>query len=471
MSESTLQPVEGAGILDALANLFFKGMDKALSERAEYEEEMGVLKQINRIPIETLDGKNTYTLIVKLSPIRGKDNYYYVEAETDAPGLDVSGLHQKTLKLDNTNMRQFRNTIDKLISNSNYAADMDRSDEANADTGEVVGKPAEGEENNSSEGEIISESEVKELIDEAQSEFDGRAIGVTDPDGLSVQLTPEYKNVTSDECQIDIVAKDENNSVVNKYSQVDDNVVSLRNDSGELVSIDDLLDTTGEILDEFIEINKFTGIHTVGASTIVSATFIKDSEGIGLTAIKASDDLNKTMTIVYDIMDSDEFVNSLQDGEESSFTIEETADDYDIQPTDSVDCTQCYADAYKVVSKLYITLKLLESMIGIKIWQSDNFFSDLTGAVVDLQTKVSIWALNNSDMLPILQDPFTLVPTFEKFRNYSDNSQIPEIKNAICEEAVLTIQLCNFLSVDFDDEKQIEMEEMCKCIEGILNTK
>lgn len=454
MAQTTLQTVEGGSILSKLADLFFKSLNKALSSDSEYEEEKGVLKQVNRFTLETLDGTDTYTLTLKLSPVKDKENYYFIEAETDAPDLDLSIINEKTVKLDDTNVAKFRKLIEKLVSSSNYVVQSknqrnDESDEPEEDKNEM--------------------SPFEKLIEAAQKWFNQKAIIARTSDGKVVEIVPEFnKDVSEDNCQLIISAVDQNGSDV-EFIELDDSEINPKDSSGALLDEGNFLDLIDKKINEFAKLNDYTGMQRmIKNSTVIAATFIKDKEGIGLVNLKASDNIDRTMEVIYEVMDSSDLINSLNEGEESSFTIEELDDSYDIQPVDNVECSQCYLDAYKVISKFYITLKALEAMIGVKIWQNDNFFSDITSAAVKLQTLFSIWANENTDVLPLLQDPFCLVPSFDKFRDYEDNSDIPAVKQSIAEEAVKMKEICNFLSVGFTPEQQSETEELISEIEGIL---
>ena len=51
MADKNRQNVQGGVIIDTLAKLLFKGLDNIFDAAAEYEREMGVLKQITRIPV------------------------------------------------------------------------------------------------------------------------------------------------------------------------------------------------------------------------------------------------------------------------------------------------------------------------------------------------------------------------------------------------------------------------------------
>lgn len=478
MAETTIQPIQGANLLDSLVNFFFKGLDKALADKADYEEEMGVLKQINRIPIETLDGKNKYVLTIKLSPVRGKDSYYYVEAETDAPGLNVSAINHKTLQLNKDNMAQFRATVDKLLARSRFVADMDRSDNS-VPEGKVVGEPGDEEDQTTSndgqkgsQNDISAEGEVAEYLRKADIWFNQEHIAVANgADGKLYQLT--FKFTTDD-------IKDKCYIAIDVTPVGDTNVIET------LKTEISLLDTDANLIDEstfFKAVRQ--GIQNAASDAsyssvnfgvpnqggVVSATFIKDKEGVGLTAIKASSDLNRTMEIIYDIMDSDDFVEQLPEGEEMSFAITEQDDDYEIEEIDGIDTSCAVCDIYKAISSMYITLKLLQAMIGVKIWRNDNFLNDSYLKVAALQTQVATWLVDSEDPLQILSDPYSLVPSFEKYRNYASNEDIPQVKEDLCHDLEALADVLDILSVDLCEDCQDEIASFISQIECLCNSR
>ena len=107
------QIIEGGSLLSSIVKLLFGGIDNILDSMAEYEEEMGVLKQINKILIT--DGNTNYTLTVKIAPVRDKEGVFFVEAQTDAPKFDVSSINEKAMKLNNSTKDAFSKMISKLI--------------------------------------------------------------------------------------------------------------------------------------------------------------------------------------------------------------------------------------------------------------------------------------------------------------------------------------------------------------------
>lgn len=449
MSESTLQPVEGAGILSKIIDMFFKSLNKVFSEDPEYVEENGIVKQTNRITIT--DGEKDYTFTLKLSPVKDKTDYYFIEASTDAPNLDLSSINKKAFKITRENAAEFKAILEKMITDSKYSIKKVEQEQA--------------------EEEEVEKDEVDKFIKAAEKWFNQKAIMAKTSDGEAVQIIPSVERgdvLYSIEVIFDVV--DKANKPV-RCKELKDSIIDIKDEDGNMMDQDEFLSILNDMIVDFADLNNYTNMQRViKNSTIIRATFIKDNNKVSLTAIKASNDLEHTMDVIYDIIDSQDFANSLQEGQESSYTIEELDDEYKIEPTsEAVGCMQCYSDIYTTVSKLYVTLKVLESMIGIKVWSNDNFFSDLTELATRIQTETSIWVAKHSDILPILMNPFLLVPTFEQFRDYSDNSQIPQIKEELIELIDRTTELCSFLSVGLEAEEQSRLSNLFDEFERLLN--
>lgn len=461
MSQLETQNIEGASLLSSLAGLFFKGLDNALTRAAEYEEEMGVLKQINRIPIETLDGDRRYTLTIKLSPVRNHDNFYFVEAETDAPGLDITSIQNKTMKIDNTTLKQFQNLIDKLISSSNYTADMNREDDISSEA-EVVGEPSDGSDS-STEGDITREGAIDSLIQAAQDWLSQKGV-VAYKGNILASINVEFGDPTDTDVEITIAATDalENKGEAIKSIKDDQYTLDLVDKDGEVVSEKAFLDSLSKAIDDFIKNNNMTNKQFIPASTSIAAKFVKDSEGIGLVAVRASSDLDSTMSIIYEVMDSDEFADSINEGDETSFLITEEDENYNIEPLDEeIDVAETCKQLYQEVSKMYITLKSLEEMIGYKEFQNVPYLNSVYSIFVQLEAKMAVWIIDQVNPVGILQDPFQLVPSFTAYRRYGDVTA--DLVDAALQDELTTdlrrlIEVIQFLSVNLMPEQQQELD-------------
>lgn len=474
MSDSNLEKVQAAGLLSSLAGLFFRGIDNALSEISEYEEEMGVLKQINKIPIESLDGDRKYTLTIKLSPIRGKDSVYYVEAETDAPNLDVSKLDGKTVSINKDNAREFRKMVDKLISSSNYAAKMKRdADEDDNQDADDDNQDESTSKKRNSKSELSKEGQLKDVVDSVEEWFQENA-AIIMGNGLVVNIVVEFTNLTSDGlAEVELSAVDALQNKGQSIKNISPKVITLQliDKDDNVISAESLIVMIKDHIKEYVSHYKLdaNNIKYVKSNSTVLATFIKDKEGIGLTAIRASNDIDNSMRIVNGLMDSEDFVNSLEDGDEKSFEITESSEDYDIEEIGNFETIDSYLILYRETSRIYIMMKSLESMIGLKAWQADNFFNNLYLDIVQIQTLFSTWLVDNVDILPILQDPFELVPSFADYANYTDNSMIPSIKSKLNHDVARLLDIIEFLSVNITADQQSQLDSLVSCLQDDLN--
>lgn len=134
----TTQPVEGGAVLDALSKMFFKGIGSILDSAAEYQKEMGVLKQVSKIPVIDARG-DAYTLIVKLSPIKDKENIYYVEVE--CPGYDKfngEDVDKHAFTINKSTSDDFDDLIRELLK-SNGLKRTDKSSDSTANAPDISG--------------------------------------------------------------------------------------------------------------------------------------------------------------------------------------------------------------------------------------------------------------------------------------------------------------------------------------------
>ena len=188
------QNIQGGELLESLKKLLFGGIDKLLDSAAEYEEEMGVLKQVTRIDLETKDGQPTgYTLTIKLAPVKGKTSTYYVEAETTQPNLDVSMLNKKVMKISNSSMRDFNNKIDEMLAANELLREKnDSQDESDSN----VTDDAENNKSNSSEDRQNSQN--AKVTDDQADEID-ELIATVAEDFADHPIPANYKQGNKDE--------------------------------------------------------------------------------------------------------------------------------------------------------------------------------------------------------------------------------------------------------------------------------
>lgn len=307
--ESTKQPVLAGGLLDALSKIFFKGIENILDAAAEYEEEFGVLKQKTVLNLQDQSNGKVYTLTVKLSPVKDKDSFYYVEAETTAPGLDVSSINEKTLKIDKTTKEKFNEIINKLLEEHNLKIQNDENNEEDS-------------------------QDIDSIIEQINKDLEDMVLESEDPDSPDYEVKGEVTK-NNNKLLLKASLSDGQDETEEKTADIE----FLDPDDGSILSIDEIeesiIDKINEMFQE--ETEDADDQEETTASTIVRATFIKSSKTnkISLRAITATIDIEDALDIAYDVADDDDFANSLG-SEPESYEIIETAKGYDVNRIDSI---------------------------------------------------------------------------------------------------------------------------------------
>lgn len=348
MSE-TKQPVEAAGelggLISKLGSLFFKGLDGIFDRAAEYQEEYGVLKQVTRINAVNEETDKKYTLTIKLSPVKDKQDLFYVEAEIDPSDISVDSINKTVVKLNTDTKVKFNNMINKFLTDNNLTV-------------------TESEENTDAEDESDDDEEELDSEDKDFSERLAELVDIVNEDLRSNRLYAKYEpsnDENKDGEQSDI--NNERIEIVTELSIVDEgkhikvtitpyidndeatpshseniNSVDTR---GDLIKLKDLKTAVKLVLTDYLEENNLkTNItmSSVLSSTSVKATFVKSSKTnrVELRAISASTDLTEAMNAIYDVTNDNDFIGLLTD-EPQSFEIVDVGDGYDVNSIDGFD--------------------------------------------------------------------------------------------------------------------------------------
>jgi len=470
--ETTKQPVLAAGLLDSLINMFFKGLDKALTSAAEYEEEMGVLKQINRINLESLDGTEHYTLTIKLSPVKNKDNYYFVEAETDAPGLDVSSINEKTMKLDRSNMKQFSKMIDKLLQASNYSHDMVADDEeGNEEGSETAGEPADGQEGEGSSN-LRLEAQVDELLEEVGTHFKEKppitqsaATGLVDiavefGDASNPQQIATKFSILSDSAKVPAAGKYTLNAL-----DEDGSVKSTDQFQGDVTQaiIDYVNDTGVPELSKNLQFGKVTRTETF------SATFVKKEGIVSATSIKASTNIRSAIETVNTLVEDADFADALEEGVPKSFDIAEQDDSYAIEPVDSgCEGENAYQELFKLVSNCRNLLKAYTWLVGARTWFADSALCAIDYPLDGLVDQTASWVVKHCDIYPSPQAPFAELPTFCEFKDENGCVDFDKVKQEAFKVVEGLLDILDIYYPNLEHEEQLQLDNCINSIEEIL---
>lgn len=378
----------GGGLLSRLSNLLFKGLDSILDDAAKYEEEMGVLKQVNHIPLD--DGK--YDLVIKLSPVRDKEGMFYVEAYTDpkAEGLDLSSINEKVLKLDKNNKSKFKEQILKLIEKSGHSVD----------------ESEEEAEEESEEDETSIWDEASNNVEEAVDAYNDKPMSA-DMEGAKIYIHAEltstgeiesgYVDEESGQCTIILQVIDyEDDEVFDDDAHLKE--IELTVVKGD--KVDNPENIHARLIREIqafakdLELTKIVFSTSVDKKDNIQASFVRgQGTEVSLTAIHASDILS-AMDVINAVVEDDEFVNSLPEGQEQSFNIINNEDSFDIEPIDGVDTTGS-----------------LEAIRDVQ-----EGFNDVIDKVID---EVELYSLNLSE-----EEQIKLVPYLKKLKELRNQSMV-----------------------------------------------
>lgn len=316
------QPVQGGALLDALSKLFFKGLDNIFDAAAEYQKEMGVLKQVNKIPVKDKAG-NEYTVTVKLAPVKDKDGIFYVEVSSDAPGFTVSeDINEKAIKLSKESMKEFRNVVFSILRENNLEEikDEDAEDESESDQQESKDEAPE---------------ETKEGLDTYR--FGPFFFTDNKAEQLEYKVFIEMKGDVDDE-KFTITVESDPKLRFNYMREFafDDNSPNIKS---SLIKFFEKCDVTADSNDfertaQVIQDKYSEYVDDITASSSIQVTLEKvvadGHETINLVNIIASSCTRKdTLAKLGEIVSSDEFVDNMPEGE-STYKITEDNDGYDI---------------------------------------------------------------------------------------------------------------------------------------------
>lgn len=345
---SAKQTVQGGSILDALSKLLFKGLDHIFDAASEYQKEMGVLKQVTKIPVQNpIDTSKKYEFVVKLVPIKDKDGIYYIEVECPGYSKFKPGpLHQSTIKLNNKNLKEFYKTIDELLKKN----DLERIE---------ADKPDKKED--SSEDKSEHKKSVNEYTDVYTFSFHSYDENETEYTvGVTIESSTDYSRATvsvssdpklSKKFMRPIVFKDDAGQATNRSAdaKVGDELEDFLFSGCGLQIDEDNADAWSEFIEmlndmstknpaDFDKNNSSdSGDNPQNAAASIRVTLERvvasdNHEDINLVSINASGCTEEhAIDIVTYIVGSDEFVDQMPVGE-SSYIITDEDDDYDIVP-------------------------------------------------------------------------------------------------------------------------------------------
>lgn len=345
---SAKQTVQGGSILDALSKLLFKGLDHIFDAASEYQKEMGVLKQVTKIPVQNpIDTSEKYDLVVKLVPIKDKDGIYYIEIECPGYSKFKPGpLHQSTIKLNNKNLKEFYKTIDELLKKNDLERIKTDEPEKEEDSSE---DKSEHKKSVNKYTDVYTFSFYSYDENETAYTVDVTIESSTDYSQATIRLSSDPKLPKN--FMRTIIFKDDAGQVTDRSSdakvgdelddflssgcglQIDENDADAWNEFIEMLN--DMSTKNPADFDESNSSDSGDDLQSAAASIRVTLERIVASdnhEDINLVSINASGCTEEhAIDIVTYIVGSDEFVDQMPVGE-SSYIITDEDDDYDIVP-------------------------------------------------------------------------------------------------------------------------------------------
>lgn len=111
-----METIEAGAIADLIKKIFFSTIDNIFDRAVEYKNDMGVLKQVNKIAVKDPNG-NGHVVEIILSPIKDRESEYVVDISCDT--LDklkgISRINGKALKIDRSNKKEFSDLVKKIL--------------------------------------------------------------------------------------------------------------------------------------------------------------------------------------------------------------------------------------------------------------------------------------------------------------------------------------------------------------------
>lgn len=461
--------IYGGSLLSSLANMFFKGIQKAFSDAVEYEEEMGVLKQVNRISLVDDKGKS-YILTIKLAPVRDRENTFYVEAETDAPNLDVSSLNDTVIKLDNRNMNDFKQKIDELLEKNNLINKSKPKEEEQ-----------EGESNEESSSDLQTDAQLEDLFNQAKDEWKDKFYIGTAPlteNGLLVAVATKFPaKFTGDSVFQLTVEATADGKAVSEIKPIKTNVTLLDEDNSP-ISLAALLDKIQQAVDDFIAeyeiegVKKVTGSRFTSAKHSIQASFIKEKGEVSLTAIKAATLVSNAADMIDSLLEDDEFIASIPEGEEQSFEISDTEDSYDVELIeDDIDTSNTYIEIFEAASRRYLVAQSYKWAVGARAWSENSINDSLFWECVNLIDTLAIWVVKHTDKYPYLCStcgPCKPVINLDSFRNTEDKIDAEAITAEFIDDMKLLLDTFDLYYVNLEKSEQTALDEIINRIDNIL---
>lgn len=406
------QVIEGGSLLSSIVAMFFKGIDKIFDSAAQYEEEMGVLKQVTRIPLQDENGKETpYTLTIKLAPIKGKPGKFYVEAQTTAPGLDVTSINEKVLTLNSSTKDDFLKLIDNLLSKQDLVRTSEKKDNE-----ESSDKSEQQQSTNPKQ-----EAEIAELIQSAAT-ADGieyRTVEMEDGHLAAIRTTLQQRAAIPTVCDLTISAEDPFEQKPIKSIKDKSVMVSAVTKKGDILDFDTFCQRINTEIDKYLNDNKLKekSSRPANSSSQVDATFVKSNGEVSFVAINASCNIRAALDLIETAGQNDDFIASLPEDAEQSYRIVDQGDDtLDIVEIEAVDTSVTYDVIFKAVNDMVARLTAIKWAIGTVKWSEETPLCTTYWTCSSLLDCCAEWVVRHTEHYPCILNPFIDSPTFDCYK-------------------------------------------------------
>lgn len=192
---------------------------------------------------------------------------------------------------------------------------------------------------------------------------------------------------------------------------------------------------------------KFDDLKEIEASNLINATFRKiqadDSINIELVSINASCSPVVALNALYDIVDDDEFIETIPEDEDVAYEIIVEDDGYDVN---ECECTEVdMAEVYHVIlQKLYkvdlLAIHNQATTIG------DNTSYKFEQVHWSAENQIQWFLKSQKSKLGVVESPISLIQSIEPMESEDISTSITELVNA------LDLYWCNF---DHADQQMI----------------
>ena len=452
--DNNLQEVKASDLLSSLVNLLFKGLDRALSDAAEYEQEMGVLKQKNKLTITDKNG-NSFEFYIKLSPVKNNDSLYYVEVDANGvPNLDVSSLDKKAVKLDKKNIDKFRKIVKDLVAKSGYTYEYESS---SADTSEESTEEAEADADGTVDEEV--EAEATDIIDDVIDRLEHNIV-LGNIEGKGLIAVNREVEITDDVASFDLIiygtaAMGDKRDIGLKEEVT---TISLLHDGGEFRTFADIWQDVTNATEKYIKENKITDKQYMQASTNVIHIIVnKDSAtgNVSLRSINASTDILAGKEIVDDILEDQDFIDSIEDDTDIAFSIEDLGDSYDIEVVEDYNSIEAtYQSLFEACSRFKTKLETFRWAIGDQGFWLDASISSCWTLINEIVDEIAVWNISQLHKYPVIvpwADSFQLLVDA---KDESGNITTDSIKPIVSAELNQLIEALKLYAISLAESEQ-----------------